>query len=149
MGSSQEIDFSHVDPLKVGKDNSCKPRYIGSTTEEHLIFLRDAFKNDIPDFPVHSNYVDSNYKVRGNWWYGLYGSLEMFTDENLLHPYLDEEVNLLKEHCLEHIQGYITSPEEIYWANRVINSLVRDYEEDHPELRENPPYTIPNPELCL
>lgn len=149
MGSAQEMDFNHIDSSKLSKDNSCKPSFTGSGTEEHLIFLRDAFKDEIPDHPVHSNYKDGNYKVRGNWWLGLYGSLGIITDDNLLHPHLEEEVNLLREHCLEHIQGYITSPEEIDWANRVINSLVRDYEEDHPELRENPPYTIPNPELCL
>lgn len=148
MGSSHERDFSHIDPARVAIDNSCKPSFTGTGTEEHLIFLRDAFKDEVPDHPVHGNYKDGNYKVRGNWWYGLYGSLELTLDENILHPYLEEEVNLLKEHCLQHKHGYTTGQDEIAWANRVINLLVREYEEDHPELKDNPPYAMPNPELC-
>lgn len=147
MGNIHE-NLDYIDPSKVAFDNSCKPQFTGNSGEEHLIFLRDAFKDEVPNFPVHSNYKDSNYKVRGNWWYGLYGSLELILDNSFLHPLLEEEVNLLKEHCLKHKKGYATTPDEIAWANRVINSLVRDYEDEHPELGQNPPYIMPNPELC-
>lgn len=48
----------------------------------HLRYIQVAFRDEVPTRIVHSSDRDSYYKVRKNWWFGLFASLDLAMTTN-------------------------------------------------------------------
>lgn len=43
---------------------------------QHLQTLRDDWKDEIPNQVIHSDNIDKQYKVRGNWFQGIIADID-------------------------------------------------------------------------
>ncbi len=100
----------------------------GISPKEHLLWMRDAFSDDIPAEVIHSNSPNNKFKVRRNWFYGLVQNLELWVlgDRLVDDPGIDEEVGKFITHVRsdEFTKKPLTEAEDIEWANKVINMVV-------------------------
>lgn len=153
MESDRRFDPHWIDSSKAltgPSDRPCTPKLTSKLPHDILIYFRDTFSNEIPDYLVRSTYEDNRYKVRRMWWQGVLAVLlDMVEFNEVTDEPIKEEILKLSDHFFATDRYHLTTSEEISRADRVIDLVVSEYELAHPELRDNPPYAIPNPELCL
>ncbi|MBU1202922.1 hypothetical protein KKH39_02685 [Patescibacteria group bacterium] len=80
--------------------------YIGMFTK-----LRDGYSNDVPKEIIHSNSIDSNFKIRRGWFTALVGQLVLFKEDYLEGSDNNETQTLVTE--IDTFVNYCTSPDFI------------------------------------
>ncbi len=97
---------------------------------EHLVMMRDTFKDEIPVELVHSDSPDNKYKVRKNWFAGIVGAFENAVTSGLVRN--ADLVTQINEFIDDHVEQArigkpsLTTKEDIDRANLLINAVLEN-----------------------
>lgn len=94
---------------------------------EHLVHLRDKWKDEIPDRVIHSSDNDNKFKVRRNWFQAVVGTVESLVDTGQIKgsTKLRAANELMDTFTAEEfIQQDLTTPGDINNANRLIDIIL-------------------------
>lgn len=115
-----------MDP-KPHAPNEPKPRM---SLKEHLLWLKESFRYEIPARVIHSNDRDSGYKVRRNWFQGVAADLaNALTMGEIKDEEIRKEVEKFVAYAVsdEFAAKDLTEPSDIEWANRIIDMAVQKF----------------------
>jgi len=105
--------------------NEGRPKY---NPLEHLLMLKNTFRDEIPTEMIDSHTPINNFKVRRNWFQSVVATLaNLLDDGEITDQATREEVGkFLKYATSEEFKNKpLTGAEDIAWANRIIDLAVQ------------------------
>lgn len=97
---------------------------------KHLVALRRAYKDEIPQEEIHSTDADNLFKVRNTWWANARADLENASRQNLIpDKKLRRAIRQFNQRSGKLIfgdgsQASRRTAEEIAWANQFIDEVL-------------------------
>ena len=88
--------------------------------------LRDNWSNEIPKEVIHGRQENIDFKVRKNWWQGLFSNLDILVEDGMVPEQLIDEIKRFMEKFAGKTSGFskrLTSAEDIAEADALITKF--------------------------
>lgn len=133
-GEKPKFDIESVPaslrPYFEARENGTLPKYFLDRFKR----WRDDYRDDLPNVDIRTlatldekgHFVGDNYKCRGNYIFGLAGTLSAAIEDGAItDSVLIEKIQRFKQHDFRYIHGEFTTQQEIDMINQILAEVIQ------------------------